>query len=202
MDLLVASPQRRSVSGYRRGFVLFARGALYRSRAGCCTGQWRDCLYVMISRITGHCSSFPVGCVSQTECRSEENSWLCVAQRMTNCYVPNRKKSTCKLVTEVGPYSESFRSCSCPGNEMPCTQEEVEVTEHEWKDSFTKAQALAVVGWQKSLWPDKTIKNDYGMAGVPGCAGDRYKAIFCRGTSRGLLSHGYVALCNHSMFER
>ncbi|KFH15818.1 hypothetical protein TGMAS_218340 [Toxoplasma gondii MAS] len=150
--------------------------------------QTPDCT-TSFSTKTGASSSDDGLCVNeciiatQGECSKATNAWLCVVKKVSNCFIPNKAKSTCFIETEVGNYQAEFQSCSCPEASMPCTEEEVEATRYEWEPTFAPDNAYIVVAPNKVLGPTKTIQPDYGMAAEPGCGSSRYKRVFCRGTS-------------------
>nr|CEL70693.1 TPA: thrombospondin type 1 domain-containing protein,putative [Neospora caninum Liverpool] len=120
-----------------------------------------------------------------TSCAQAKNRWLCVAQALPKCYIPNTDSFTCQVDTNPSVYSTSYGACSCSGTYSPCSAEEAEVTKHDWLTAFTALsgrKGVVVARGKQALWignPDKW-RYENGMNQGSGCLNNPwFVGVFC-----------------------
>lgn len=151
-----------------------------------------DCAYAY-STMSGVSSAADTACQDECSsvlagaCRDSTNKWLCVAQALPACAVPNADRVTCHVETSVGPYDAQSRTCSCPESSPACTAEEAEATRFDWESTFKtlgNTEGVVVAKARRALWTTDSSRWRYenGFTQMGGCGANPWiVGVFCKG---------------------
>ncbi|EPT24909.1 microneme protein MIC15 [Toxoplasma gondii ME49] len=120
-----------------------------------------------------------------TRCRQSFYKWLCVAQGLPECYIPNTDSFTCQIDTNPSAYNYSYGSCGCSGAYPPCSRNEANATRLDWITAFralSHKKGVVVARGKQALWTENPDRWRYenGMLQGGGCLNNSwFVGVFC-----------------------
>lgn len=124
---------------------------------------------------------------SAGDCSSVINPWLCVANAIQDCYIPNSNSVAC-FIQSPGPEDPHTGSCTCTGSALgPCTPAEAQATAYAWKSTLSQywggEGGVIIAKYNRALWMSTPPSWHYEAGPQNGKCGDNtwIKGVFCLG---------------------
>lgn len=121
------------------------------------------------------------------DCADASNVWLCVADNLTACYIPNKNNVACHI-ERPGAEDSLNGTCHCSASSSgPCTSLEAMATEYVWKPTvseFLGEGKGVIIAKNNRAYMASSEELWHYEAGpqVSGCElQDWIKGVFCQG---------------------